>query len=115
MQTERHLKRFAVGDGKAEAVADAVLRTVTLYEAVVFPLTSGGVSTVERQARRSIAYQFAAHDDLPLSVRVTAAETLEALDHGQDVQRTRVALGALAQAVRECRAGYVSVHDEQTS
>jgi hypothetical protein len=115
LQTEAHLKRIVVGDGKAEATADAVLRAVTLYEAAVFPLTPGGASTKERQARRSIAYQLAAYDDLPLSVRVTAAEALETIDQGRDTKRTRAAVGALARAVRECRAGHVSVRDEQTS
>ncbi|QKZ23811.1 hypothetical protein [Streptomyces chartreusis] len=115
LQTEEHLKRIVVGDGKAEAVADAVLRAITLYEAAVFPLTPGGASTKEQQARRSVAYQLAAYDDLPLSVRVAAAEALEALDQGQDVKQTRATVGALAQAVRACRAGHVSIRDEQKS
>ncbi|MEV4865498.1 hypothetical protein [Streptomyces ossamyceticus] len=113
LQTQAHLARIVVGDGKTEATADAVLRAITLYEAAVFPLTFGGASTEEQQARRAVAYQLAAYDDLPLSVRVTAAEALEALDLGRDVKRTWTAVAALARAVRECRAGHVS--DEQTS
>ncbi|MGW6790745.1 hypothetical protein [Streptomyces chartreusis] len=115
LQAQEHLKRIVVGDGKAEAIADAVLRAVTLYEAAVFPLTPEGTSTKEQRARRHVAYQFAAYDDLPLSVRVTAAEALEALDRGQDVHRTRITVATLARAVRECRAGHVSIRDEQTS
>ncbi|MGW1364992.1 hypothetical protein ACWCQP_47330 [Streptomyces chartreusis] len=115
LQTEEHLQRIVVGDGRTEAVADAVLRAITLYEAAVFPLTPAGASTKEQQARRTVAYQLAAHDDLPLSVRVTAAEALETLDQGQDPTRTRAAVGALAQAVRACRAGHVSIRDEQKS
>ncbi|MER5917213.1 hypothetical protein ABT124_44485, partial [Streptomyces sp. NPDC001982] len=107
--------RHAQGDGKAEATADAVLREITLYGATVFPLTAGGASIKERRARRTIAYELAAYDDLPVSVRVAAAEALEAIDHGRDKARTRAAVRALNQAVRECRAGHVSVRDEQTS
>jgi len=115
LRTKTLLERIVVGDGKAEATADAVLRAITLYEATVFPLTPQGASTKERQARRTVAYQFAAYEDLPLSVRVTAAEALEAIDQGRDTDATRAAVRALAQAVRECRAGHVNVRDEQTS
>lgn len=115
LQTQAHLARIVVGDGKAEATADAVLRAVTLYEAAVFPLTRGGASTQEQQARRAVAYQLAAYDDLPLPVRVAAAQALESLDAGRGVERTRTAVAALARAVRECRAGHVTIRDEQTS
>ncbi|MFE6946442.1 hypothetical protein [Streptomyces chartreusis] len=115
LQAQAHLQRIVVGDGRAEAIADAVLRAVTLCEAAVFPLTPEGTSTKEQRARRTVAYQLAAYDDLPLSVRVTAAEALEALDRGHDVNRTRTTVAALARVVRECRAGHVSIRDEQTS
>ncbi|MFK0112077.1 hypothetical protein [Streptomyces sp. NPDC091217] len=114
LQTRDFLKQI-VGDGKAEASADAVLRGVMLYEAAAFPLTAGGVSAAERQSRRTVAYQCAAFDDLPLSVRLAAAETLEAVDQGQDREQVRAAVWALAEVVRECRAGHLSVRDEQAS
>ncbi|MEW1776670.1 hypothetical protein [Streptomyces sp. NPDC086777] len=114
LQTQDFLKRI-VGDGRSEASADAVLRGIMLYEAAVFPLAADGVSAAERKARRTVAYQCAAFDDLPLSVRLAAAETLEVVDRGQDREQARAAVWALAEAVRECRAGHVGVRDEQTS
>jgi hypothetical protein len=113
LRTRSLLERIVVGDGKVEATADAVLQGITLYEAAVFPLTDQGASITERQARRTIAYQLAAHDDLPVSVRVAAAAALEAIDQGRDTHRRRAPVSALNQAVRECRAGHVVIRDEQ--
>ncbi|MFF7987363.1 hypothetical protein ACFZDK_51275 [Streptomyces sp. NPDC007901] len=114
LQTEDFLRQI-VGDGRVEASADAVLRGIMLYEAAVFPLTADGVSAAERKSRRTVAYQCAAFDDLPLTVRVAAAETLEVVDEGQDREQVRAAVWALAEVVRECRAGHLNVRDEQTS
>ncbi|MFG2941452.1 hypothetical protein [Streptomyces sp. NPDC048282] len=115
LQTHELLKRIVAGDGRTEASADAVLRGVMLYEAAVFPLAADGASAAERQSRRSVAYQVAAFDDLPLSVRLAAAETLEVIDQGEDREQARAAVWALAQAVRECRTGHLDARDEQTS
>ncbi|WP_432190648.1 hypothetical protein [Streptomyces sp. Tue6028] len=113
LQTEASLRRIVVGDGRAEGTAEAVLQGLLLYEAAVFPLAPGGVSTQERLARRTVAYRLAAYDSLPRSVQVAAAEALEAIDHGQDAKRAQAAVRALDQAVRECRAGHVHVRDDQ--
>ncbi len=48
------------GDGYAEGLADAVLLSIAMYEAAVFPLTSGGVSDEEQEARRTVAYRLSA-------------------------------------------------------
>ncbi|MFK0111763.1 hypothetical protein [Streptomyces sp. NPDC091217] len=114
LQTQDFLKQL-VGDGKAEASADAVLRGIMLYEAAVFPLSAGGVSAAERESRRTVAYQCAAFDDLPFSVRLVAAQTLEVVEQGQDREQVRAAVWALAEVVRECRAGHLNVRDEQAS
>ncbi|MEU9157808.1 hypothetical protein AB0D59_46590 [Streptomyces sp. NPDC048417] len=110
LQTQEFLKQV-VGDGKAEASADTVLRGIMLYEAAAFPLSAGGVSAAERESRRTVAYRCAAFDDLPVSVRLAAAETLEVVDQGQDRERVRAAVWALAEVVRECRAGQLHVLD----
>ncbi|WP_089102461.1 hypothetical protein [Streptomyces hyaluromycini] len=86
-----------------------------LYEAAVFPLAAGGVSAAERESRRTVAYQCAAFDDLPLSVRLAAAETLEVVGQGEDREQVRAVVWALAEVVRGCRAGCVGVRDEQIS
>lgn len=114
LHTQDFLKQI-VGDGRAEASADAVLWGIMLYEAAAFPLAAGGVSAVERESRRTVAYRCAAIDDLPLSVRLAAAETLEVVDQGQDREQVRAAVRALAEVVRECRAGHLDVRDEQPS
>ncbi|WP_316784462.1 hypothetical protein [Streptomyces sasae] len=114
LQTQDFLRQI-VGDGRAEASADAVLRGIMLYEAAAFPLTADGVSAAEQQSRRTVAYQCAAFDGLPLSVRLTAAETLEVIDQGQERDQVRAAVSALAEVVRECRAGHLKLHDEQAS
>ncbi|MFD8724833.1 hypothetical protein ACFV2H_44540 [Streptomyces sp. NPDC059629] len=114
LQTQDFLRQI-VGDGRAEASADAVLRGIMLYEAAAFPLAAGGVSAAERESRRTVTYQCAAFDDLPLSVRLAAAETLEAVDRGQDREQVRDTVWALAEVVRACRAGHLNVRDEQAS
>ncbi|GGN46574.1 hypothetical protein [Streptomyces fuscichromogenes] len=86
-----------------EANADAVLRGITLYEAVALPLTTDGVSIGEQLLRRTIAYQLAGHEYLPRPVRVAAAEALEAIDQRQDRLQAQTAVRALARTVRECR------------
>ncbi|MET7286943.1 hypothetical protein [Streptomyces sp. NPDC005573] len=115
LQTKALLGDLVMGDVKAEAIADAVLRGVALYEASVFPLTAGGTSSEERLARRAIAYRLAAFDDVAVTVRLTAAEALEAIDHGRDADRARDAVRALNQAVLACRTGHAGIRDEQTS
>ncbi|MEU6106618.1 hypothetical protein [Streptomyces flaveolus] len=42
------------------------------------------MSEAEHQARRSMAYQLAAREDLPNAVRVAAAAAQEAIDAGRD-------------------------------
>ncbi|WP_370424366.1 hypothetical protein AB8O64_37050 (plasmid) [Streptomyces sp. QH1-20] len=91
-------------DGYAEGIADAVLVTIATYQAAVFPLTPEGVSETERQARRTVAYRAAAYDGLPLAVRVSAAEALEAVDQGLDAARAQAAMRALALTVYDHRA-----------
>ncbi|MET7391771.1 hypothetical protein ACFYPT_40900 [Streptomyces sp. NPDC005529] len=73
------------------------------------------ISDGERHFRRSVAYQSAAHDTLPLPVRVAAAKALEVMDQGQDRAGANEAIKALSDAVRECRTGYVSFKKDETS
>ncbi|WP_339135007.1 hypothetical protein WJM95_34555 [Streptomyces sp. f51] len=96
-------------EGAAEGVADLVLIAVALYEAAVFPLTPGGVRGAEQEARRTTAYHLSAHDGLPCTVRVSAADALEVLDKGSDLERARAAVTALSIAVYECRDGLAPV------
>ncbi|GGX95582.1 hypothetical protein [Streptomyces fructofermentans] len=102
--------RAALGDGRAEGTEDTVLMGISLYKAASFPLTPGGVSPHERQVRRTVAYRLAAHDGLPLAVRVAAAEALEVIDESRDVQQARSALNALALAIYNRRG---AVHDDE--
>lgn len=90
--------------GSAEGAADAVVIGICLYQAAVDPLTPGGVSEEEREARRSRAYQIAASEALPRKVQVSAAAALEVLDEGESDERAQAALEALVRAVYECRA-----------
>ncbi|MEW2290877.1 hypothetical protein [Streptomyces sp. NPDC047841] len=76
---------------------------VALYKAAVFPLVAGSVSAKEQQARRTVAYRMSAYDSLPRQVRLSAAEALEAIDDGQDVEAVRTTLQALTMAVYDCR------------
>ncbi|MFJ2218289.1 hypothetical protein ACIQVO_38850 [Streptomyces sp. NPDC101062] len=91
--------------GYAEGIADAVLLSIATYQAAVFPLVPDGVSEEERSARRTVAYRAAAHDGLPLPVRISAAEALEALDQGLDTDRTHAAMTTLSLAVYGHRTG----------
>ncbi|WP_066951212.1 hypothetical protein [Streptomyces lushanensis] len=84
-------------------IADAVLVSIATYQAAVFPIIPGGVSEEERDARRTLAYRLSAFDGLPLAVRVSAAQALEAVDHGLDADRTRAAMTALSLTVYEHR------------
>ncbi|MEV7612575.1 hypothetical protein [Streptomyces sp. NPDC089799] len=90
-------------DGYAEGIADAVVMSIATYQAAVFPLTPDGVSDEERAARRTIAYRISAYDGLPRPVRISAAEALEAIDHGADSTRAEAAMKALALTVYEHR------------
>ncbi|MFC9427661.1 MULTISPECIES: hypothetical protein [unclassified Streptomyces] len=96
----------AQADGYAEGIADAVLVSIATYQAAVFPLTHDGVSEEERDARRAVAYRAAAYDGLPLAVRVSAAEALEAVDQGRDADRAHAAMKALSLTVYEHRGGH---------
>ncbi|MFE2943767.1 hypothetical protein ACFXKG_32645 [Streptomyces sp. NPDC059255] len=93
-------------DGYADGIADAVLVSIATYQAAVFPLTHDGVSEEERDARRAVAYRAAAYDGLPLAVRVSAAEALEAVDQGRDADRAHAAMKALSLTVYEHRGGH---------
>ncbi|MFG2296037.1 hypothetical protein [Streptomyces sp. NPDC048603] len=90
-------------DGYAEGIADAVVMSIATYQAAVFPLTPDGVSEEERAARRTIAYRISAYDGLPRPVRISAAEALEAIDHGADATRAEAAMKTLALTVYEHR------------
>ncbi|WP_235438881.1 hypothetical protein [Streptomyces yangpuensis] len=90
--------------GYAEGVADAVLVSIAVYQAAVFPVTAFGVSEEERVARRGVAYRVCAHEGLPQAVRVSAAAALEAVDQGVDAERAHAAVRALSLAVYDQRA-----------
>ncbi|MFJ3977353.1 hypothetical protein [Streptomyces sp. NPDC090021] len=90
--------------GYAEGIADAVLVSVAVYQAAVFPVTAFGVSEEERVARRGVAYRVCAHEGLPQAVRVSAAAALEAVDQGVDAERAHAAVRALLLAVYDERA-----------
>ncbi|MEU4090177.1 hypothetical protein [Streptomyces aureus] len=90
-------------DGYREGKADAVLLTVGLYEAAVFPFAPGGVSDEERAARRTAAYCSAASEGLPHSVQVAAAAVLETLDDDVDADRAQAAFKDLIVAVYDSR------------
>lgn len=107
----REFLESLVGDGKSEAAAEGILWAVTLYRAAAYPVTPGGVSLHERKARRTIAYQLAAYDSLPNSVRVVAAQALAAVHQGEDADRAQAAVWTLHKAVRACRPGYIHKPD----
>ncbi|MFF0143292.1 hypothetical protein ACFYRN_43710 [Streptomyces sp. NPDC005227] len=86
-----------------------------LYQAVAFPLSPGSIGDEEREVRRKVAYLAAAHDRLPLAVRMAAAEALDVMDQGQDRTAASEAIKALSQAVRECRTGYVRFNQDKAS
>ncbi|MGW0754264.1 hypothetical protein [Streptomyces sp. NPDC002587] len=110
--SRRHVREFfrperagAQVDGYAEGIADAVLVSIATYQSAVFPLTPEGVTEAERDARRTVAYRVAAHDGLPLAVRVSAAAALEAVDQGLDADRAQAAMKALSLSVYGHRGG----------
>jgi hypothetical protein len=82
IESAKAWKGAVVGDGRAEAAAEMTLRGALLYSAAVFPLAPGGVGAQERHSRRMIAYRIAAHDSLPHTVRMAAAEALETIAQG---------------------------------
>ncbi|WP_318218744.1 hypothetical protein [Streptomyces sp. SCL15-6] len=98
----------AGAQGEEAGLADAVVVGIAVYEAAVFPLTPGGVSEAERKARRTVAYQLAAHEALPNAVRVAAAAALEAIDAGRDRDRARAAVTALALTAYDRRAAHTT-------
>ncbi|MFE9812314.1 hypothetical protein [Streptomyces sp. NPDC005548] len=104
-----------IGDGRAEGAAEMTLWGALQYQTVAFPMSPAGASDEERRSRRKVAYQIAAHDNLPLPVRVAAAEALDVMDQGQDRTAANEAIKALSDAVRECRTGYVSFKKDETS
>ncbi|MEU0039432.1 hypothetical protein [Streptomyces sp. NPDC006333] len=91
------------------------LHAVALYEAAVFPLRPGGVSPDDRELRRLIAYRFTAREGLPQRVRVAAAEALGAVEQSQDAKQAQAAVWTLNEAVRDCRPGFIHLHDGQSS
>ncbi|MFE5143713.1 hypothetical protein ACFRDV_39810 [Streptomyces fagopyri] len=115
LQTRETLRSLTQGDPEGEAAAHMVLHAVALYEAAVFPLRPGGVSPDERELRRLIAYRFAAHEGLPQRVRVAAAEALGAVEQSQDAKQAQAAVCTLNKAVRDCRPGFIHLHDGQSS
>ncbi|MFJ2399280.1 hypothetical protein ACIOTI_42005 [Streptomyces sp. NPDC087843] len=103
------------GDAEGEAAANMVLHAVTLYEAAVFPLRPGGVSPAERELRRLVAYRLAAREGLPQLVRVAAAEALGTIEQVQDPKQAQAAVWTLNETVRDCRPGFIHLHDDQAS
>ncbi|MET8290824.1 hypothetical protein ABZV80_37285 [Streptomyces sp. NPDC005132] len=92
-----------------------ILHAVTIYEAAVFALRPGGVSADKQELQRAIAYRFAARDGLPQRVRVAACRS--AGNHRTEPGREAGTGGGwtLHEAVRECRPGFIHLHDDQTS
>lgn len=115
LQTRETLRSLTQGDAEGEATAHMVLHAVSLYEAAMFPLRPGGVSADERELRRAIAYRFAARDGLPQRVRVAAAEALGTIEQSRDAKQAQAAVWTLNEAVRDCRPGFIHLHDDQTS
>jgi hypothetical protein len=103
----------ARGDGYAEGIADAVLLSIAMYEAAVFPLISDGVSDEEQEARRTVAYRLSAYDGLPRSVRVWAAAALEALDDGGAVPGDQPQAEGERSRGRGCRLGVAPAFEER--
>ncbi|MER6442114.1 hypothetical protein ABT275_38155 [Streptomyces sp. NPDC001185] len=115
LQTRQTLQSLTKGDPAGEVAAHMVLHAVSLYQAAVFPLRPGGVSAQERDLRRLIAYRAAARERLPQPVRVSAAEALEVIEQSQDAKRAQAAVWILNEAVRDCRPGFISLHDDGAS
>ncbi|MEU1502213.1 hypothetical protein [Streptomyces sp. NPDC005732] len=113
LQARQMLRSLTRGDPAGEIAGHMVLHAVTLYQAAVFPLRPGGVSADERDLRRLIAYRAAARENLPQPVRVAAAEALGVIEQSQDTQQAQAAVRTVNEAVRDCRPGYISLHDER--
>ncbi|AWI32623.1 hypothetical protein [Streptomyces tirandamycinicus] len=93
----------AAARGYAEGIAHMTLVKIAMYEASVFPLSGDdAVSAEERRARRATAYQVAATEELPHSVREAAAAALAVLDAGSR-DRAREAMQTLMTAVNKLR------------
>ncbi|MET8284382.1 hypothetical protein ABZV80_03900 [Streptomyces sp. NPDC005132] len=92
-----------------------VLHAIALYQAAVFPLRPGGVRAEERDLRRLVAYRSATRESLPRPARVAAAEALGVSDQRRDAKRAQAAAWTLNEAVRDCRPGFISLHDDQNS
>ncbi|MCX4581457.1 hypothetical protein OHB41_51860 [Streptomyces sp. NBC_01571] len=104
-----------IGDGRAEGAAEMALWGALQYQAVAFPLSPTSISETERHVRRTVAYKSAAHDTLPLAVRVAAADALDVMDQGQDKTAANEAIKVLHDAVRECRTGYLRINKDETA
>ncbi|MGW6260961.1 hypothetical protein [Streptomyces sp. NPDC055085] len=102
-----------IGDGRAEGAAEMALWGVLQYQAVAFPLSPTSISEAERQLRRTVAYNSAARDTLPLTVRLAAADALDVMDRGQDRTEANEAIKVLSDAVRACRTGYLSFDKDE--
>ncbi|MFE9812733.1 hypothetical protein [Streptomyces sp. NPDC005548] len=81
---------------------------------MAFPLSDAGARDEERQARRSVAYQIAAHESTPFSVQMAAAEALGLIDQGLDRKQAQEVIRVVSEAVRECRSGYVDLKGDET-
>ncbi|MER5886944.1 hypothetical protein ABT160_24235 [Streptomyces sp. NPDC001941] len=90
-------------DGEGEALADNLVAGLCMYQAAVFPLEPGGVSSAEITARRTVAYRLSAYEGLPRRIRVSAAAALEAIDQGQDEAEAAQAMSDLGLAVYDHR------------
>ncbi|MER7983832.1 hypothetical protein [Streptomyces sp. NPDC095817] len=104
-----------IGDGRAEGAAEMTLWGLLQYQAVAFPLSPTSISDAERHLRRTVAYKSAAHDTLPLPVRVAAADALHVLDQGQDKTAANEAIKVLHDAVRDCRTGYLRINKDESA
>ncbi|MEV6734553.1 MULTISPECIES: hypothetical protein [unclassified Streptomyces] len=90
-------------DGDAEGLADNVVAGLCMYQAAMFPLAQGGVSSAELTARRTVAYRLSAYEGLPRQIQVSAAAALEAIDQGKDEARAAEAMSDLRVMVYEHR------------
>ncbi|MEU1535924.1 hypothetical protein [Streptomyces fagopyri] len=115
LRTRQTLRTLTAGDPQGEVAAHMVLHAVSLYQAAVFPFRAGGVSAEEQAIRRLIAYRSAARESLPQPVRVAAAGALEVIEQSQDAKLAQAAVWTVNEAVRDCRPGFISLHDDQTT
>ncbi|MFD8920892.1 hypothetical protein ACFV0Y_24210 [Streptomyces sp. NPDC059569] len=93
-------------DGYAEGIADAVLVDIATYQAAAFPLTPGGLTEEERDARRTPAYPVAAFDG-PAPGRTGLGgrrlDAVDQVDRGLNADRAQAALDAMSLTVHEHR------------